>query len=119
MSTETTINMSTVTLMYPDGTIKLMVPTDVPLGELMPDFLDVTHLPDHDGWEIGPVAGDRYRDEAKTLAELGVGDGTVLVLHEAGDTPVAHHDEPPREGQKAGARGPSRPRASHRCANGP
>ena len=101
MSTETTINMSTVTLMYPDGTIKLMVPTDVPLGELMPDFLDVTHLPDHDGWEIGPVAGDRYRDEAKTLAELGVGDGTVLVLHEAGDTPVAHHDEPPREGAES------------------
>ena len=54
MSTETTINTSTVTLMHPDGTIKLMVPTDVPLGELMPDFLDVTHLPDHDGWEIGP-----------------------------------------------------------------
>ena len=101
MSTETTINMSTVTLMYPDGTIKLMVPTDVPLGELMPDFLDVTHLPDHDGWEIGPVAGDRYRDEAKTLAELGVGDGTVLVLHEARDTPVAHHGEPPRDGAES------------------
>ncbi|MBV9196111.1 MAG: hypothetical protein JO168_18400 [Solirubrobacterales bacterium] len=80
MSTETT-NTSEVTLVHPDGTIKLRAPIDVPVAELMPDFLDVAQQPDHDGWELGPAAGDPYEDPYKTLDELGVGDGAVLVLH--------------------------------------
>ena len=82
-----------------------MVPTDVPLGELMPDFLDVTRLPDHDGWEIGPAAGDPYKDEQKTLAELGVGDGTCSCCTNRRAARATHRAEPPpRRGRQAGAR---------------
>jgi MinD-like ATPase involved in chromosome partitioning or flagellar assembly len=88
MSTETT-NTIQVTLVHPKGTIKLTVPIDLPLGELMPDFLDVAQQPDRDGWELGPAAGEPYREQDKTLAELGVGGGTVLVLHEPTKSAVA------------------------------
>ena len=86
MSTETA-NTREVTLVHPDGTIRLRVPIDVPLAELMPEFLDVAHQPEHDGWELGRAAGDPYRDQYKTLGELGVRDGDVLVLHEPTNAP--------------------------------
>ena len=95
MSTETTTNTSEVTLVHPDGTIKLRAPTDVPLVELMPDFLDVARQSDHDGWELGPAGGDPYHDGQKTLEELGVGDGAVLVLHEP-TRPTTTASERPR-----------------------
>src|SRR5436305_14287161 len=82
MGTQTTTNTIQVTLVHPDGSIKVMVPTDLPLAELMPDFLEVARQPDHDGWNLAPAAGQPYQDRQKTLAELGVGEGDVLVLHD-------------------------------------
>ena len=110
MSTETkTTNTSHVTLVHPDGTIKLMVPTDVPLTELMPDFLDVARQPDRDGWELGPAGSDPYEDEQRTLAELGVREGAVLVLHEPTSiaTDVSAHTPPEPETQTETVRAPA------------
>ena len=110
MSTETT-NTREVTLVHPDGTIRLRVPIDVPLAELMPEFLDVAQQPEDDGWELGRAAGDPYRDQYKTLGEFGVGDGDVLVLHDPTQPPITSaeyvvQDEepapPPRVGLAAG-----------------
>jgi MinD-like ATPase involved in chromosome partitioning or flagellar assembly len=112
MSTETT-NTREVTLVHPDGTIRLRAPIDVPLAELMPEFLDVAQQPEDDGWELGRAAGDPYREQYKTLEELGVRDGDVLVLHEPTKPPITSaeygvQDEepgpPPRVGLAAGER---------------
>jgi MinD-like ATPase involved in chromosome partitioning or flagellar assembly len=75
------VNTSVITLHHPEGRLRLSVPTDIPIDELMPDFLDVTQQRDGDGWLLGPADGGPYPPE-KTLADLGVGEGTVLVLHE-------------------------------------
>jgi MinD-like ATPase involved in chromosome partitioning or flagellar assembly len=103
MTTEATTNQSQITLTHPSGTINVMVPTDLPLHELMPDFLEVAGQPDNDGWALGPAAGDPYQDTHRTLGELGVSDGGVLVLHKpaqaATPAPRASPDkkaEPPR-----------------------
>jgi len=102
VSTEARTNTRQITLLHPDGSIKLMVPTDVPVGELMPDFLDVARQPDHDGWELAPVAGDPFEDEQQTLAELGISHGDTLVLREH-DTrdPVPVCEPPARDANSA------------------
>ena len=89
MSTETA-NTREVTLVHPDGTLRLRAPIDVPLAELMPEFLDVAHQPEDAGWELGRAAGDPYPDPYKTLGELGVGDGDVLVLHGPTNPPATN-----------------------------
>ena len=80
--------MIQVTFRYPDGSVRLAAPADVPLGELMPDFLDLAEQPDGDGWVLGADGVHAYPGE-RTLAELGVVDGGVLVLHRAPDGPTA------------------------------
>ena len=77
-SSDATINARVLTLRHPGGSVKLKVPTDHPIAELIPDFLDITGQPDRDGWVLGPAGGDPYPGEM-TLAELGVSDDTVLV----------------------------------------
>ena len=58
----------------------------MPLGELMPDFLDLAEQPDGDGWVLSSDGVHAYPGE-RTLAELGVLDGGVLVLHRHSDAP--------------------------------
>jgi MinD-like ATPase involved in chromosome partitioning or flagellar assembly len=69
-----------ITLEHPAGRVRVRVPTDVRVDELMPDFLDVAAQPDHDDWTLGPADGAPYPPHL-TFAELGVTDGSVLVLH--------------------------------------
>src|SRR3954447_2377382 len=69
-----------ITLEHPAGRVRVRVPTDVRLEELMPDFLDVAAQPDHDDWTLRPADGAPYPPHL-TFAELGVTDGSVLVLH--------------------------------------
>ena len=112
------MNTSVITLHHPDGSLKLSVPTDIPIDELMPDFLDVARQPDGDGWLLGPPDGHPYAAD-RTLADVGVGEGTVLVLHEPTAAPSsreqrasAHrHDPPMRSPAGAGATGGSPVRA--------
>ena len=80
MSTRMAPPMIQVTFRHPDGSVKLAAPTDVPLSELMPDFLELAEQPDGDGWALGADGVHPYPAE-RTLAELGVLDGGVLVLH--------------------------------------
>ena len=101
MSTETTTTTSQITLVHPVGSITVRVPINLPLAELLPDFLEVAQQPDRDGWELGPAAGDAYQDKYKTLAELGVNDGDVLVLHEPA-TPTITGDEHVAKDTEAG-----------------
>ena len=75
------VDMSVITLRHPQGSVRLNVPTDIAIGELMPDFLDVTQQPDGDDWLIGPEGGHPYRLD-RTLADLEVADGMILVLRE-------------------------------------
>ena len=72
---------SAITVHHPEGSIRVSTPTDVPLGELLPDLAQLAGLPDHGGWTLGPLDGDPYRPD-RTLAELGVDDGTLLALRE-------------------------------------
>jgi MinD-like ATPase involved in chromosome partitioning or flagellar assembly len=72
--------MSIITLNHPDGSVRLDVPRDIALGELMEELLEVTGQPDRPDWTLSAATGDVYPAE-KTLAELGVTDGSVLVLH--------------------------------------
>jgi MinD-like ATPase involved in chromosome partitioning or flagellar assembly len=71
-----------MTIRHPEGSIRVSAPTDVPLSELLPDLVELAGLADHDGWVLGPLDRDPYPPRC-TLAELGVGDGALLVLHEA------------------------------------
>ena len=81
MSMTSPTNVSVLTLRHSGGSVNLKVTIDHPIAELIPDFLDITGQPDRDGWVLGPVGGDPYPGEM-TLAELGVSDETVLVLHD-------------------------------------
>jgi MinD-like ATPase involved in chromosome partitioning or flagellar assembly len=77
-----------ITLRHPGGSINLAAPTDVPIGELMPDFLDVTGQPDREGWVLSPD-GVHPHPSGETLAELEVDDRATLVLHEQRAAPPA------------------------------
>ena len=99
--------MIQVTFRYPDGSVRLAAPADVPLGELMPDFLDLAEQPDGDGWVLGADGAHAYPGE-RTLAELGLVDGGVLVLHRAPDGPATTGEDaasspaPPPPGPRTG-----------------
>ena len=71
MSTDVTSRMIQVTFRYPGGSVRLAAPTDVPLDELLPDFLDVAGESDGEGWVLGADGVHGYASE-RTLAELGV-----------------------------------------------
>ena len=107
MSTRMAPRMIQVTFRYPDGSVRLAAPADVPLGELMPDFLDLAEQPDGDGWVLGADGAHAYPGE-RTLAELGVLDGGVLVLHRAPDGPATTGEDassspaPPPPGPRTG-----------------
>ena len=78
---------SEITLEHPAGRVRVQVPTDVRLRELMPDVLDVADQPDRDDWALGATDGPPYAPDL-TLAQLGVSEGSVLVLRSAnGDDP--------------------------------
>src|SRR5436305_14000207 len=114
MGTQTTTDTIQVTLVHPDGSIRLMVPIDLPLAELMPDFLEVARQPDHDGWDLGPAAGQPYQDRQKTLSELGLGEGDVLVLHDPAPTAPMVKGPAPKPKPQRSATGSSRPAAAER-----
>jgi MinD-like ATPase involved in chromosome partitioning or flagellar assembly len=100
MNSPVALNTVTITVGHRDGSVVLRVPADVPVGELMPDFLEVIGQPDAGGWVLGPAGGEPFAN-GSTFAELGVDDGARLVLHE---TTVA-----PPSGSDGGAAFPAQP----------
>ena len=112
MSTSTTPKSIEIMLRHPDASIRLAVASDLPLGELMPDFLDVAEQPDGDDWALSPDGVNPYPNH-RTSAELGVGDGAVLVLYER---PAAGKLTAATRGATRRARTPPAPAAAPRSA---
>ena len=113
-----------ITLRHPRGGVRLATPTDVPLGDLMPDFLDVVEQPDGDSWAISTGGADPFSDE-RTLAELGVTDGAVLVLYRrSASLPFSSRPDRPQGAKPSVAveppndRDPADSRADARSARG-
>ena len=77
-----------VTIAGPDHRMDLAVSAETPVGQLIPTFVElaVDQPPGENGrepvWQVAP-AGRPPLPEDRTLAELGVADGSVLVLTEA------------------------------------
>jgi MinD-like ATPase involved in chromosome partitioning or flagellar assembly len=71
---------SLITVEHPAGRVRVKVPTNVRIEELMADFLDVASQPDRDDWALGAAGGPPYPPNL-TLAQLGVNEGSMLVLH--------------------------------------
>jgi MinD-like ATPase involved in chromosome partitioning or flagellar assembly len=82
MNSPVALNTVTITLRHSDGSVVLRVPADVPVGDLMPDLLEVIGQPDGDGWVLSPAGGEPFASRS-TFAELGVNDSAQLLLHEA------------------------------------
>lgn len=88
---------SAVTVVGPQSTRDIALPTNVPLAELLPQLLRPGLLRPESadvnpaGWTLTTVEGYRIAP-GRTLAEAEVGDGEVLHLHDATDqiipTPV-------------------------------
>ncbi len=79
MSTQVDDLTIEVELFHPDGQIRLQAPTDVPLGELMDEFLDVCEQPAGEDWALSGDGRTAYPVD-RSLGELEVGDGARLVL---------------------------------------
>jgi WXG100 protein secretion system (Wss), protein YukD len=90
--------------------VRLAAPTDVPLGELLPDFLDLAEQSDREGWVLGADGAYWYASE-RTLAELGVVDGGVLVLHRRSDGLPSAAPTGPRAPSAPAAASPPGPRS--------
>jgi MinD-like ATPase involved in chromosome partitioning or flagellar assembly len=82
MNSPIALNTVTITVRHSDGSVTLRVPADVPLGELMPDLLEVIGQSDADGWVLSAAGGEPFASRS-TFAELGVDDSALLLLHEA------------------------------------
>ena len=93
-----------VALRHPNGQVRLKVPADVPLGELIPDFLDIAELPDEIGWAVSRSGnGEQPYPEDRTLAQLGAADGAsldgaALELHPQPASPPATAETDPEHG---------------------
>lgn len=95
----TLIGLCRINIRAPDSRIELAVPTDVPLGDLLPEILrhagsgmDEAGLV-HQGWVLQRL-GDEPLDEESTLAVAGLHDGdTVYLRPRADQLPPVHFDD--------------------------
>ena len=71
--------MLEITLIHPDGTVWLNAPGDVPIGQLIPDLLDLAAQPDAEDWVVGRHGnGGRPYPNDRTLTELATWDPALL-----------------------------------------
>ncbi len=70
-----------ITLDTPRGLLDVSVPFDVPIADLLPEFVEVgtTGAPAANGWILTSADGDAFPEHA-TLADCGTANGGVLVL---------------------------------------
>ncbi len=88
-----------LTVMTPDRTVELAVPTDIVLADLLPTIVDHggTDLFERGvqagGWVLQRVGQDPL-DEERTLGDLGLRDGETVHLRLRGDAlPEIHYDD--------------------------
>lgn len=77
-----------VTVQGPEQRIELQLPGDRPVAELVPLLVEVcagSQRSDGNQWELAPLGGLAF-DGARTLAEVGVMDGSLLHLRDGGLT---------------------------------
>jgi len=70
MSTRMAPRMIQVTFRHPEGSVRLAAPADVPLGELMPDFLDLAEQPDGVAGRLAPTARMRIQASAHSPSSV-------------------------------------------------
>jgi MinD-like ATPase involved in chromosome partitioning or flagellar assembly len=79
VSTQTDEPTIELQLAYPDGQLRLRAPSDIPLRELLAEFVEVCEQPDSDDWTLSADGTNPY-PTGRSLDELGVSDGAHLVL---------------------------------------
>ncbi len=78
-----------VTFRHASGSARLLVPRDVALAELLPEFLEVAGVDERgDGWVLASGDGSELQHEG-TLGEFGARHGALLVLKRRGVAPRA------------------------------
>ena len=100
------MHTSEITLEHPAGRVRVEVPTDIRVEELIADFLDVASQPDRDDWALGAAGGSPYPADL-TLGQLGVSEGSVLVLFTA-DGAAAMDTNAAQSGEHANVAAPTR-----------
>ncbi len=84
-----------VTIAGPSGRTELAVPSDTPIGTLLPTFVSVAPGADDapaGRWVVGADEGDLPSE--RSLAECGVGDGALLTLHRTSVTASSEASSP-------------------------
>ncbi|MGN6169515.1 MAG: EsaB/YukD family protein [Solirubrobacteraceae bacterium] len=95
-----------VTFRHASGSARLLVPRDVPVGELLPEFLELAGVNERgDEWTLASGDGEELRYES-TLGECGARDGSVLVLKRRGVAPSTPVPVPLRTSRDSGSCGP-------------
>jgi len=94
---------------HASGSARLLVPGDVPVSELVPEFLELAGVNERgDVWRLASGDGAELRYES-TLGECGVHARDVLVLRRRGVAPKTPVPAPSRRSRDSGSRG-SKPR---------
>jgi WXG100 protein secretion system (Wss), protein YukD len=109
VSTQTVEPTIELQLAYPDGQLRLRAPSDIPLQELLAEFLEVCEQPDSDDWTLSADGTNPYPAE-RSLDELGVSDGAQLVLgpHPPTDRAAQPHFEDLLDDRGGGSGGSDR-----------
>lgn len=86
-----TDSMTRVTLIGPNRHVNLVLPSQEPVGALLPQILEL--LDDQPKADVAAkvllAPGGNEIDDAESLAAAGVTDGTILRLHSSADAPPA------------------------------
>lgn len=91
---------STVTVVGPESTRDLALPDDLPTAELLPELLRHTGGEPSEGavaWAVSTPDGTTF-EPADTLGDKAVGDGSVLLVHDATADAVPDTVEDVRDG---------------------
>lgn len=84
-----------VTVSSPRGRINVRLPDDQPVNDLLMPIAAACGVPFGD-WELGPEAGGAL-PMSRSLAESGVGDGSILELRRRSEGPARQDALPPQE----------------------
>ena len=92
-----------VTVQGPDQRVELALPGDRPVRELLPLLVDVcaaSHRESNARWELAPLGGLAF-DDSRTLAEVGVMDGSLLHFRDGAATEASFAELPPDDADDA------------------
>ncbi|OBF16151.1 hypothetical protein A5727_14450 [Mycobacterium sp. ACS4331] len=97
-----------------DNVFDVALPSDVPLSEMMPALCELGAVPARQATCVGTPSGPL--DSSRTLAELGVADGTLLVLGGSTPAPRRRADTDAAEAVARSASNPDNPALAEHAA---